>query len=63
MSWMISGMSSLPPNTQKVLVLLSNRPVSVGGSSPLIRRYRLARLRPAPRPVPPNALLQHPRLP
>ncbi len=34
------------PYSHRVLLLSSDRPLSPGGQSPLIRRYRLARLRP-----------------
>jgi hypothetical protein len=33
------------------MLLASNRPASTGGQSSLIRRYRLARLRPDTRPL------------
>jgi hypothetical protein len=43
---MISLMTIPRPNPYKVLLLSSDRPAPTGGQSPLIRRYRLARLRP-----------------
>jgi hypothetical protein len=42
---MISLMTIPRPNPYKVMLLASDRPASSGGQSPLIRRYRLARLR------------------
>lgn len=42
---MISAMTTPRQNSHKVLLLASDRPVSRGGQSPVIRRYRLARLR------------------
>jgi len=44
-------MTTPRPNPYKVMLLASNRPASTGGQSPLIRRYRLARLRPDTRPL------------
>jgi hypothetical protein len=46
-----------------VLLLASDRPLSVGGQSPLIRRYRLARLRPDARQGVSSRLEQNKRLP
>lgn len=43
---MISPMTIPRPNPYKVMLLTSSRPASTGGYSPLIRRYRLARMRP-----------------
>lgn len=48
---MISLMTTPRPNPYKVMLLTSDRPASTGGQSPLIRRYRLARLRPDNRPL------------
>lgn len=42
----ISAMSTLRPHPYRVLLLTQDRPAPTGGSSTLIRRYRLARLRP-----------------
>jgi hypothetical protein len=42
----ISAMSTLRPNPYRVLLLTQERPAPTGGQSVLIRRYRLARLRP-----------------
>lgn len=44
-------MTTPRPNPHKVMLLSSKRPASTGGQSPLIRRYRLARLRPDSRPL------------
>jgi hypothetical protein len=43
---MISAMSTLRPNPYRVLLLTQERVAPAGGQSALIRRYRLARLRP-----------------
>jgi hypothetical protein len=48
---MIPVMTTPRPNPYKVMLLSSDRPASTGGQSPLIRRYRLARLRPDSRPL------------
>jgi hypothetical protein len=48
---MILSMTTPRPNPYKVMLLSSARPASTGGRSPLIRRYRLARLRPDTRPL------------
>jgi hypothetical protein len=48
---MISDMTTPRPNPYKVMLLTSKRPASTGGKSPLIRRYRLARLRPDGAPL------------
>ena len=46
---MIPAMSTPTPHPYKVLLLTQERPAPVGGQSVLIRRYRLARLRPEAR--------------
>jgi hypothetical protein len=46
---MIPAMTTPRPNPNKVMLLTSDRPAPTGGHSPLIRRYRLARLRPESR--------------
>jgi hypothetical protein len=46
---MIPLMTTPRPNPYKVMLLTSDRSASTGGQSPLIRRYRLARLRPESR--------------
>jgi hypothetical protein len=48
---MISSMTTPRPNPYKVMLLSSSRPASTGGQSPLIRRYKLARLRPDTKPL------------
>jgi len=45
----ILSMSSLRPNPYKVLLLTQERQAPTGGQSLLIKRYRLARLRPEAR--------------
>jgi len=40
------SMSSLRSNPNRVLLVSQERPIPPGGQSMLIRRYRLARLRP-----------------
>jgi hypothetical protein len=48
---MIAAMTTPRPNPYKVMLLTSDRPAPTGGQSPLIRRYKLARLRPDSRPL------------
>jgi hypothetical protein len=44
-----NAMTSLRPNPYKVLLLSQDRPAPTSNQSMLIRRYRLARLRPESR--------------